>query len=61
MPDIDSENQSFFNSIIGNTTEKITAKLITCYKMHTSLGLLISKAKVGPYVAIANDCSSFIP
>ena len=28
MTDIASENQSFFNNIIGNTTERITAKLI---------------------------------
>ena len=31
MTDIALKNQSFFNSIIGNTTEKITAKLITFY------------------------------
>ena len=29
--------------------------------MHSGLGLLISKAQVGSYVAIANDCSSLIP
>ena len=61
MTDIASENQSFFNSIIGNTTERTTAKLITFYKMHSSLGLLISKAQVGSYVAIVNDSSSLIP
>ena len=61
MTDIASENQSFFNSIIGNTTGRITAKLITFYKMHSGLGLLISKAQVGSYVAIANDSSSLIP
>ena len=54
-------NQSFFDSIIGNTTERTTAKLITFYKMHSGLGLLISKAQVGSYVAIANDNSSLIP
>ena len=61
MTDIASENQSFFNSIIGNTTERIAAKLITFYKTHSGLGLLISKAQVGSYVAIANDSSSLIP
>ena len=61
MTDIASENQSFFNGIIGNTTEKTTAKLITFYKVHSDLGLLISKAQVGSYVAIANDSSSLIP
>ena len=43
MTDIASANESFFNSIIGNTTERTTAKLITFYKMHSGLGLLISK------------------
>ena len=61
MTDIASENQSFFNSIIGNTTGRITAKLITFYKTHSGLGLLISKAQVGSYVAIANNSSSLIP
>ena len=32
MTDIASENQSFFKSIMGNTTERITTKLITFYK-----------------------------
>ena len=61
MTDIASENQSFFNSIIGNTNERITAKLITFYKMHSGLGLLISRTHIGSYVAIANDNSSLIP
>ena len=61
ITDMASENQSFFNSIIGNTTERTTARLITFYKMHSGLGLLISKAQVGSYVAIANDSSSLIP
>ena len=58
MTVIASENQSFFNSIIGNTTERSTAKLVTFYKTFGSLGLLISKAQVGSYIAIANDSSS---
>ena len=61
MTDIASENQSFFNSITGNTTERTTAKLITFYKAFGGLGLLISKAHVGSYIAIANDSSSLIP
>ena len=60
MTAIASENQSFFNSITGNTTGRITAKLITFYKTHSDLGLLISKAQVGSYVIIANDSSSLI-
>ena len=60
MIDIASENQSFLNSIIGNTTERITVKLITFYETYSSLGLLISKPQVGSYVAIANDSSSLI-
>ena len=61
MNSIASESQSFFNSIIGNTTDRNTAKLITFYKTHSGLSLLISKAHTGSYVAIANDGSSLIP
>ena len=61
MTDIASENQSFFNSIISNTTERITAKLITFYRTYSGPGLLISKAQVGSYIAIANYSSSLIP
>ena len=60
MTDIASENQSLFNSIIVNTTERITAKLITFYRTYSHLGLLISKAQVGSYVAIANNSDSLI-
>ena len=58
MNSIASENQSFFNSIIGNTTNRNTSKLITFYKTHSHLGFLISKAHTGSY---ANDGSSLIP
>ena len=61
MTDIASENQSFLNSIIGNTTERITAKLVTFYKTYSGLGLLILRARVGSYIAIATDNSSLIP
>ena len=61
MTDIASENQSFFDSIIDNTTERITAKLVTFHRTYSGLGLLISKAQVGSYIATANDYSSLIP
>ena len=41
--------------------KKINAKFIAFYKTYSGLGLLISKAHVGSYVAIANDGSSSIP
>ena len=53
-----SENQSFFNSIIGNTTGRITAKLVIFYKAYSSLSLLISRALISSYIAIAIDSSS---
>ena len=46
---------------MGNTIERITAKLITFYRTYSGLGLLISKAQVGSYIAIANNSSSLIP
>ena len=50
------------NSIIDNGKLKINAKHITFYKTHSGgLGLLISKAQVGTYVAIANDSSNLFP
>ena len=57
MTNIASGNQEFINSLIGNTIEKINAKFITFYKTYSGLDLLISKARVGSYVAIANDGS----
>ena len=56
---IASENQLLFNSIIGNNNRN-TAKSITFYKTHSSLGLLISTAYNGSYVAVANDDSTLI-
>ena len=61
MTDIASESQSFFNNIIGNTTGRITTKLVTFYKTYSGLGLIISKAQVGFYIAIANNSSNLIP
>ena len=60
MTNIASENQSFFNSLIGNNNKKVNAKFITFYKTFGGLGLLISKAQSGAYIAIANDDSSSI-
>ena len=53
MTNIASGNQEFVNTITGNTNGTITAKLITFYRTYSSLGLLISKAHVGAYLAIA--------
>ena len=67
MTGIASGDQEIINSLIGNSIVdnsklKINSKHITFYKMHSGvLGLLISKAKVGYYVAIANDSSNLFP
>ena len=45
------------NSLIGNTTEKTTAKLITFYRTYGGPGLLISKIQIDSYVAIADNGS----
>ena len=60
MTNIASRDQEFVNSPTGNTVERVNAKFITFYKTYSGLGLLISKARVGSYVAIANDGSSSI-
>ena len=59
-----SGDQEIVNSLIGNSVIdngklKINAKHISFYKTRSGgLGLLISKAQVGSYVAIANDSSN---
>ena len=64
---IASGNQKNVNSLIGNSIVdnnklKINAKHISFYKMHSGgLGLLISKAQVGAYIAIANNSSNLFP
>ena len=64
---IASGDQEIVNSLIGNSMVdngnlKINAKHIRFYKQHSGgLGLLISKAQVGAYVAIANDSSNLFP
>ena len=60
MTNIASGDQLFVNSLIGNSDQKANSKFITFYKTYSGLGLLISKAQSGSYVAIANDDSSSI-
>ena len=60
MTNIASGDQEIVNSLIGNNNGKINSKFITFYKTFGGLGLLISKAQAGTYVAIANDGSSSI-
>ena len=60
MTNIASEDQLFVNSLIGNSDQMTNSKFITFYRTYSSLGLLISKAQSGSYVAIANDDSSSI-
>ena len=60
MTNIASENQSFFNSLIGNNNKKVNAKFITFYKTFGGLGLLISKTQSSAYLVIAKDDSSSI-
>ena len=55
LNNIASGNDFLLNGIIGNSI-----KYVAFYKTHSGLGLLISKAQSGSYVAIANDDSSFI-
>ena len=52
---IASGNNLLLNGIIGNSI-----KYVAFFKTHSGLGLLISKAYDGSYVAVANDNSSFI-
>ena len=55
-------NRLIGNSVIDNGKLKINAKHISFYKTHSGgLGLLISKAQSGSYVAIANDSSNLFP
>ena len=62
-----SGNQKIVNSFIGNSIIdhgklKIDAKHISFYKTHSGgLGLLISKAHSGSYLAIGNDSSNLFP
>ena len=60
MTNIASGDQLFVNSLIGNDDQTANSKFITFYRTYSGLGLLISKAQSGSYVAIANDESSSI-
>ena len=60
MTNIASRDQEIVNSLIDNNNKKVNAKFITFYETFRGLGLLISKAQAGAYVAIANDDSSSI-
>ena len=55
-----SGDQLFVNSLIGNSDQMANSKFITFYRTYSGLGLLISKAQSGSYVAIANDDSSSV-
>ena len=67
ITDIASGDQEIVNSLIGNSIVNngklnINAKHISFYKTHSGgVGLLISKAEVGAYVAIANSSSNMFP
>ena len=52
---IASGNNLLLNGITGNSV-----KYVAFYKTHSGLGLLISTAYYGSYMAVANDNSSFI-
>ena len=60
MTNLASGDQLFVNNLIGNSDETANSKFITFYRTYSGLGLLISKAQSGSYVAIANDQSSSI-
>ena len=50
----------FLNGIIGNKNGENYAKHIAFYKTHSGLGLAISTAYNGSYVAVANEDSSLV-
>ena len=50
----------FLNGIIGNSIDRNLAKLIAFYKTHSSLGLSISTAHNGSFMAVANESSTLI-
>ena len=60
MNGIASGNFLFLNGIIGNSNDRNMAKMITFYKTHSGLGLIISTAYNGSYVAVANDESTLV-
>ena len=60
MNGIASGNFLFLNGIIGNSNDRNVAKIITFYKTHSGLGLLISTAYNGSHVSVVNDNSTLI-
>ena len=48
------------NGIIGNSNDRNVAKMITFYKTHSGLGLIISTAYNDSYVVVANDESTLV-
>ena len=59
MTDIASGNFIFLNGI-GNSDDRNQAKLIAFYKTHRGLGLIISTAYNGSFLAVANDNSYLV-
>ena len=57
---IDSGAFLFLNGIIGNKNGESYAKYIAFYKPHSGLGLAISTAYNGSYLAVANDDSTSV-
>ena len=57
---IASGNCLLLNGIIGNSNDINLAKLIAFYKTHSGLGLSISTAHNGSFVAVANDDSTLV-
>ena len=57
---IASGNRLLLNGIIGNNNGKSLAKLVAFYRTYGGLGLAISTAYNGSFVAVANDDSTFV-
>ena len=60
MNGIASGNYLFLNGIIGNKNGESYAEHIAFYKTHSGLGLAISTAYNGSYLAVANNDSTLI-
>ena len=57
---IASGNFIFLNGVIANSNDRNLAKLIAFYKTYSGLGLAISTAYNGSFVAVANDDSTLV-
>ena len=57
---IASGNYLLLNGIIGNSNDKNMTKLIAFYRTYSSLGLAISTAYNGSFVAVANNDSTLV-